>query len=142
MIHRDGFSNEDDEWYKNYFAVQGITYTIVEVRKNISSKLVMIEDGVIKNPTTGYCVYNKQKAFLVTTNMKNKKGSPNPLLVEKKCGDISMADILKQILYLSQLHVGSTQKLRLPITTGYADKICKNREFVPEGKMDQRLFFL
>ena len=28
------------------------------------------------------------------------------------------------------------------ITTGYADKICKNREFVPEGKMDDRLFFL
>ena len=142
VIHRDGFSNEDDEWYKKYFDAREIAYTIVEVRKNISSKLVMIEGGEIKNPTVGYCVYNKQKAFLVTTNMKNKKGSPNPLLVEKKCGDISMADILKQILYLSQLHVGSTQKMRLPITTGYADKICKNREFVPEGKMDQRLFFL
>ena len=142
VIHRDGFSNEDDEWYRNYFAAQKISYTIVEVRKNISSKLVMIEDDVIKNPTAGYCVYNKQKAFLVTTNMKNKKGSPNPLLVEKKCGDISMGDILKQIFYLSQLHVGSTQKMRLPITTGYADKICKNREFVAEGKMDQRLFFL
>ena len=53
-----------------------------------------------------------------------------------------MGDVLKQVLYLSQLHVGSTQKMRLPITTGYADKICKNREFVPEGKMNQRLFFL
>ena len=74
--------------------------------------------------------------------MKNKKGSPNPLLIEKKCGDISMPTILKQVLYLSQLHVGSTKKMRLPITTGYADKICKNREFVPEGKMDNRLFFL
>ena len=100
----------------------------------------MIEDGEIKNPTTGYCVYNKEKAYLVTTNMKNKKGSPNPLLIEKKCGNISMGDVLKQVLYLSQLHVGSTQKMRLPITTGYADKICKNREFVPEGKMNQRLF--
>ena len=53
-----------------------------------------------------------------------------------------MVDILKQILYLSQLYIGSTQKMRLPITTGYIDKICKNRKFVPEGKMDQRLFFL
>ena len=77
-----------------------------------------------------------------TKNMKNKKGSPNPILIEKKCGNLSMADILTQVLYLSQLHVGSTQKMRLPITTGYADKICKNREFVPEGKMDDRLFFL
>lgn len=142
MIHRDGFSNENDEWYQEYFGEKEIAYTIVEVRKNISSKLVLIEDGEIKNPTTGYCVYNKEKAYLVTTNMKNKKGSPNPLLIEKKCGNISMGDVLKQVLYLSQLHVGSTQKMRLPITTGYADKICKNWEFVPEGKMNQRLFFL
>ena len=25
--------------------------------------------------------------------MKNKKGSPNPIVVEKKCGDVSMAHI-------------------------------------------------
>lgn len=31
--------------------------------------------------------------------------------------------------------------MRLPVTTGYADKICKNRDFVPDGKMDDRLFF-
>lgn len=33
VIHRDGFSNEDDEWYKNYFAAKGIMYNIIEVRK-------------------------------------------------------------------------------------------------------------
>ena len=142
VIHRDGFSNEDDEWYKNYFAAKGIMYNIIEVRKNISSKLIFWQNGQIENPPMGYCVYNADKGYLVTTNMKNKKGSPNPILIEKKCGNLSMADILTQVLYLSQLHVGSTQKLRLPITTGYADKICKNREFVPEGKMDDRLFFL
>jgi hypothetical protein len=142
VIHRDGFSNENDEWYKNYFGAKGIEYSIIEIRKNISSKLILIRDGNIENPTMGYCVYNDSKGCLVTTDMKNKKGSPNPILVEKKCGNISMADILTQILYLSQLHVGSTHKMRLPITTGYADKICKNRDFVPEGKMDDRLFFL
>ena len=73
---------------------------------------------------------------------EEKKGSPNPLLIEKKCGTVSMTHILTQILYLSQLHVGSTQKMRLPITIGYADKICKSKGFVPEGKMDDRLFFL
>ena len=40
-------------------------------------------NGLRKSITVGYCVYNKQKAFLVATNMKNKKDSPNPLLVEK-----------------------------------------------------------
>lgn len=142
VIHRDGFSNENDEWYRNYFGAKGIEYNIIEVRKNISSKLILLQDDKGTNPTMGYCVYNNNKGYLVTTDMKNRKGSPNPILVEKKCGDVSMAHILTQILYLSQLHVGSTHKMRLPITTGYADKICKNRDFVPEGKMDDRLFFL
>lgn len=78
----------------------------------------------------------------LSTDGDINSASPNPILVEKKCGNISMADVLTQILYLSQLHIGSTHKMRLPITTGYADKICKNRDFVPEGKMDDRLFFL
>ena len=142
VIHRDGFSNEKDEWYEQYFGSKGIKYCIVEVRKNISSKLMLVQDGEILNPTMGYCVYNQDKGYLVTTNIEVKMGSPNPILIERKCGEIPMKHILTQVLYLSQLHVGSTHKLRLPITTGYADKICKNREFVPEGKMDDRLFFL
>ena len=142
VIHRDGFSNENDDWYRNYFGAKDIEYSIIEVRKNVSSKLILLQDDNVMNPTMGYCVYNNNKGYLVTTDMKNKKGSPNPILVEKKCGDVSMAHILTQILYLSQLHVGSTHKMRLPITTGYADKICKNRDFVPEGNMDDRLFFL
>ena len=102
----------------------------------------MYQDGVVLNPGIGYCVYNQKEAYLVTTDMKRKKGSPNPLRIEKKCGDTSMTDIIRQVLYLTQLHVGSTQKMRLPVTTGYADKICKNREFVPEGRVDNKLFFL
>lgn len=142
VIHRDGFSNENDEWYKNYFGAKGIEYSIIEVRKNISAKLMIEEDERIYNPTMGYCVYNKNKGYLVTTNITGRKGSPNPILIEKKCGNLGMSCILTQILYLSQLHVGSTHKMRLPITTGYADKICKNRDFVPEGRMDDKLFFL
>lgn len=83
VIHRDGFSNENDEWYKNYFGTKGIEYSIIEVRKNISSKLIHLQDDNIENPTMGYCVYNDSKGYLVTTDMKNKKGSPNPILVEK-----------------------------------------------------------
>lgn len=142
VIHRDGFSNENDNWYKNYFESKGIKYSIIEVRKSIYFKLMLEEKGQIDNPTMGYCIYNNNKAYLVTTNITGRKGSPDPILIEKKCGDLKMSCILTQILYLSQLHVGSTHKMKLPITTGYADKICKNRDFVPEGRMDDRLFFL
>ncbi len=94
------------------------------------------------NPAAGACLYNDNRAYLVTTIMKNKKGSPNPLIIEKNCGNISMLDAIQQVLYLTQLHVGSTNKLRLPITTSYADKICKNYEYVPSGQMENNLFFL
>lgn len=142
LIHRDGFSNENQNWYDNYFQSKGIAYSIVEVRKNIDAKLMFLQDNKIQNPTMGHCIYNREKAYLVTTDIASNRGSPNPILIEKKCGNISMKDILYQVMYLSQLHIGSTHKTRLPITTEYADKMCKNREFIPDGIVSNRLFFL
>ena len=141
VIHRDGFSNEDAEWYEHYFTVQGINYSIIEVRKNIGAK-VLDENTEDKNPPMGACIFNDKRAYLVTTLMKNKKGSPNPLIIEKSCGEISMIDAVAQVLYLTQLHVGSTNKMRLPVTTGYADKICKNLDYIPTGQVENKLFFL
>lgn len=142
VIHRDGFSNESDEWYQKYFSGNQIKYSIIEVRKNINTKVLYEEEQNILNPLIGHCVYNEKRAYLITTDIGKKRGTPNPILIEKSCGDLSMAIILTQILYLSQLHVGSIQKTRLPITTDYADKICKNKDYIPEGKLDNRLFFL
>lgn len=141
VIHRDGFSNEDAEWYNNYFESQDINYSIIEVRKGFQGKMLDLNTNNM-NPAAGACLYNDNRAYLVTTIMKNKKGSPNPLIIEKNCGNISMIDAIQQVLYLTQLHVGSTNKLRLPITTAYADKICKNYEYVPSGQMENNLFFL
>ncbi|SDB53878.1 Piwi domain-containing protein [Butyrivibrio sp. INlla16] len=141
VIHRDGFSNENSEWYEYYFNAQGIKYSIIEVRKNVRAKLIE-ENGNDLNPAFGSCVFNDKKAYLVSTLMKKRKGSPNPLLIEKNCGDVSITDAAAQVLYLTQLHVGSTQKPRLPVTTGYADKICKNLEYVPAGQVENKLFFL
>lgn len=141
IIHRDGFNNENAEWYEHYFKAQGINYSIIEVRKNVGAKVIE-ENGENMNPPMGACIFNDSKAFLVTTPMKNKKGSPNPLIIEKSCGDVSMKAAVAQVLYLSQLHVGSTNKMRLPITTGYADKICKNLDYVPTGQVENKLFFL
>lgn len=141
VIHRDGFNHEDEGWYAYYFVAQGIKYSIIEVRKNIYRKM-LDESQTNMNPLAGSCIYNDKEAYLVSTVMKNKKGSPNPILLEKSCGDIPIEDAITQVLYLTQLHVGSTQKMRLPVTTGYADKICKNLEYVPSGQVENKLFFL
>ncbi|MEQ8226190.1 MAG: Piwi domain-containing protein, partial [Candidatus Eremiobacterota bacterium] len=78
-------------------------------------------------------------------NNKNKKrflGSPNPLKIEKVYGNSSLDELVKQIYYLSEIHIGSIKSTRLPVTTGYADRISKSVRFIPEGKLDNRLFFL
>lgn len=142
VIHRDGFSNEDAEWYKNYFNQKGINYSVIEVKKFVSSKLLREENGFVKNPCFGDCLMNEDEAYIVTTDIKDGKASPNPLHIKRQVGSLSMEIVLRQILALSCMHFGATKKSRLPVTTYYADKICKNIDYVPEGKFGSRLFFL
>lgn len=142
VIHRDGFSREDLSWYENYFGNKKIKFNIIEVRKNTPLKIATINNQKISNPAKGSYIVKGNKAFIVTTDITEKLGSPKPLKIEKTYGDIDMLTILNQIYALTQIHVGSTKSLRLPITTGYADKICKAIEFIPKGVLDNKLFFL
>ncbi len=142
VIHRDGFSNEDAVWYQNYFGKKGINYSVIEVKKFYFSKLLREENGIAKNPQCGDCLVNDTEAFIVTTDIKDGRASPRPLHIKKQVGNLPMDIILQQILALSCMHFGATKKSRLPVTTFYADKICKNINYVPEGKFGNRLFFL
>lgn len=142
VIHRDGFSREDLSWYENYFNNKGIQFNIIEVRKNTPLKIAGIDKKKVSNPSIGSYIIKGNKAFIVTTDIKEKLGSPKPLKIEKTYGDIDILTALNQIYALTQIHVGSPKSMKLPITTGYADKICKSIEFIPQGVLDNRLFFL
>lgn len=142
VIHRDGFSNEDAEWYKNYFSKKQIDYSVIEVKKYVASKLLCDNNGIILNPTCGDALINETEAFIVTTDIKDGRASPNPLHIKKQVGNLPMETVVQQILALTCMHFGATKKSRLPVTTYYADKICKNIDYVPEGKFGNRLFFL
>lgn len=142
VIHRDGFSREDLEWYEKYFGKKNIKFNIIEVKKSTPLKIAAIKEGEIVNPQKGSYIVKDDKAYMVTTDIKESLGSPKPLKIEKSYGDIDMLTVLHQIYALTQIHVGATKSLRLPITTGYADKICKAIEFIPQGRVDNRLFFL
>ncbi len=142
VIHRDGFSREDLDWYENYFGKKNIKFNIIEVKKSTPLKIASINEGNITNPEKGSYILRGNKAYMVTTDIKENLGSPKPLKIEKSYGDIDMLTALSQIYALTQIHVGATKSLRLPITTGYADKICKAIEFIPQGRVDNRLFFL
>lgn len=84
----------------------------------------------------------KNEIYVITTYIKENLGSSRPLKIEKTYGDLDIITILNQIYALSQIHVGSTKGMRLPITTSYADKICKAIEFIPQGVLDNKLYFL
>lgn len=142
VIHRDGFSRENLNWYEDYFGKYNIKFNIIEVRKKTPIKLANINNNIIKNPEKSIYVINENKAYVITTDIKENLGSPRPLKIEKTYGDLDMITILNQIYALSQIHVGSTKSMRLPITTGYADKICKAIEFIPQGVLDNKLYFL
>ncbi|MDE6671176.1 MAG: hypothetical protein K2K16_03170 [Ruminococcus sp.] len=143
VIHRDGFSNESDEWYEKYFSGKSIIYDIVEVKKNISERILDLKNPNGKNPDSSVCVIKDNKALIVTTQRQaSYGGAPQPLEIVHRHGNIPMNQIVSQIYTLSELHVGALQSTRLPITTYYADRICKADEYIPRGKVYDKLYFL
>lgn len=143
VIHRDGFSHEDDLFYEEYFIPKGIEYNIVEVRKNVSKRMLWVDEfGSVHNPAMGNCLINREEhvAILTTTSISEGFGAPQPILIEKKCGSLPLEVLVSQIYSLSQIHYGSTKSLRLPITTSYADEICKSKDFFPSGEFKGLLF--
>lgn len=142
ILHRDGFSHEDDSWYQSYFGERNIRYAILEIRKSGAPRIANLQDDFFNNPLLGTALVRGDTGILVTTQTRNGIGAPQPLLVCKKYGNIDLRMALEQIYCLTKLHTGSLHNLRLPITTYYADQICKSLDFLPKGQFLDKLYFL
>lgn len=145
VIHRDGFSNENIDWYIEYFEKKNIKFDLIEVKKFVFRRLMDISRNGYNlefNPAVGTAVIKENEAYLVTTNVKASYGSPQPIHLVHHYGNLSMENIAKQIYVLSEMHTGSMRTSRLPLTTLYADKICKNHDYVPINKLMSELYFL
>lgn len=143
VIHRDGFSNEENNWYIEYFRRKEIKFDLVEIRKNISTRLLdESKDFNGMNPDGGSIVINGNKAYIISTNVKPSLGSPRPLLVVHRYGKLSIKQIATQIYLLSELHIGSMRTSRLPLTVLYADKICKHHNHIPHNVLINKLYFI
>lgn len=143
VIHRDGFSNEENDWYIEYFDKKNIEFDLVEIRKNITVRL--LEEKQISNdmnPRSGSAVIKDNEAYIVTTDVKSYLGSPRPLLLVHRHGNLSIENVARQVYILSELHIGSMRTSRLPLTTLYADKICKHHNHVPHDILTNKLYFL
>ncbi len=143
VIHRDGFSNESNEWYDEYFSSKSIKYDLVEVKKKIFERLIDNNNPNGMNPDAGMCIIKDNTAIIVTTQRNsNYGGAPQPLEIIHKHGSLSINEIVSQIYALSELHIGSINGTRLPITTYYSDRICKSGDYIPKGNVYDKLYFL
>lgn len=159
VIHRDG-KLQDAEFQvlvkiKNELASNGLEkLDVVEVIKSGFCRAVWLQhiDGVdtYTNPKRGWgWVHSHNEAVILTTGDREAKVSPNssprPLRIKQRMGDTDLLTLAEQVYWLSEMQVGSTQTIRLPITTYYADRAA---EFAQEGLLprgiqrDKRLWFL
>lgn len=65
------------------------------------------------------------EAAIMTTGATEMKGSlnfaPRPIILRRRMGNTQLGVLAAQAYWLSEMHLGSTQTVRLPITTYYAD---------------------
>lgn len=142
VIHRDGHL-QDDEFDLLEEMLPGLTATgvqevdIVEVIKSGYDRAGQYNQisKTWENPQRGWSwPLGEAEVALMTTGVKEIKGGtnfvPRPITIRRRMGNTSPGTLAAQIYWLSEMHIGSTQTVRLPITTYYADAAA---EYALEG---------
>ncbi len=142
VIHRDGNFQADE--------LELLDELIPELRQAGMQKLDAVE--ILKSGYTRAGQWNEQaqiwenprrgwgwprldnEVALMTTGKTEIKGGtnfvPRPITVRRQRGDTRPGILAAQAYWLSEMHIGSTQTIRLPITTYYPDAAA---EYALEG---------
>jgi argonaute-like protein implicated in RNA metabolism and viral defense len=128
VIHRDGFMNDPIGEVKEYLSEEGISYDIVEVRKQAPIRIVDAADYGYTTPSKGIASIDRalERAYLLTFGDPEDlagRGTPRPITVERADGTTDIETLARQVYLLSQCHIGvSNTTVRVPISTSYADR--------------------
>ncbi len=159
VVHRDGeVTKTEFEVFCELFALlqsKGLkTLDVVEILKSGTCRAVEVKangnNTNYLNPDKGYgWEHCPNEAIVLTTGKRETKvsrnSSPRPLRIRKKMGDTDILTLAGQVYWLSEMQIGSTQTIRLPITTYYADRAAERllEDLIPMGvSQDKRLWFL
>lgn len=147
VIHRDGFSREDDAWYRQYFEKCAIMYRIVEVKKRVFDRIdeVWVEPRLThRNPDAGWSFldHEKNEALLITSEPMAGSVSPLKICLQDGTLPLSLEEASQQVYNLTKINAASCHNTRLPITIRYADALSKHPSFVPSGEVLSQLFFI
>lgn len=143
-IHRDGKGhNSEIESLKEIMNEYQIDFDYVSVIKDANRRMATYEEK--KWETEIGLAYTKQNvAFLTATNPFDSIGMAKPIKITKLYGILELKDMVKDVFYLSYMHVGALNKARLPITIHYADlsSTYYNRGLIPSVSTKKELHFL
>ncbi|MBC6472634.1 MAG: hypothetical protein GDA48_07355 [Hormoscilla sp. GM102CHS1] len=156
VIHRDGDIRDAEmeaisDLQKHVAGIEQVD--VVEVIKSGTCRAVKYNPENPKNssnPEDGYAwEYARNEAVILTTGLRetkvSPKSAPRPLRIRKRMGDTDLLTLAEQIYWLSLMQVGTTQTVRLPITTYYADRAASRalKDLLPPGmQRERRLWFL
>lgn len=142
VIHRDGYSQGDELEFidevtpeLNQAGIQKLD--VVEILKSGYTRAGQWNETTQQweNPRRGWgwARLDNEVALMTTGRTEIKGGTnfvPRPITVRRRRGDTRPGILAAQAYWLSEMHIGSTQTIRLPITTYYADAAA---EYALEG---------
>lgn len=159
VIHRDGKLQPEE--FKTLRRIERelkreglISLDVIEVLKSGYYRAAMRPLGSVgvtyTNPPRGWMwEHSRDEAVILTTGDREAKvssnSSPRPLRIRKRMGEMDLLTLAEQVYWLSEMQVGSTQTIRLPITTYYADRAAgfTQEKLLPLGlQNERRLWFL
>lgn len=125
VVHRDGYFRGDEiDTLKDWGNSIGSEFSLIEVIKRETPRIYEISGDSIGAPKKGTVFMFDDKNSLVISSPPPFPGvTPRPLKIRIKYGNIQMAQALRTILSLTELHYGSTNPPRLPVTIHYSDQI-------------------
>jgi hypothetical protein len=135
VIHRDGtFKNQELETIRAFeqeLRTDGLDrLDLVEIVKDTVIRAAAWNGQQYINPDRGFgWQHTANEAIVLTTGDKQSNvaanASPQPLLIRRRSGDTDLMTIAEQVYWLSEMHVGSSQVVRLPVTTYFPDQIAE-----------------
>lgn len=126
VVHRDGYFRGDEiktliKWGDSI----GAQFSLIEVIKRQTPRIYeMSKDDSVMAPKKGTVfMLDDSNSLLISSPPPFKGATPRPLKIQIKYGSIGMLQAVRTILSLTELHYGSINPPRLPVTIHYSDQI-------------------
>lgn len=143
-FHRDGISREELENLKNTMNNLGVEFDYIEITKGINRRIATISEGQEWKTIMGRCYYKDDSAYICTTKPYEGMGMAQPIRIRRVFGSLDIEKIVEDSYKLTFMHIGAINKIRLPITTYYADlsSTYGNRDLIPTNIDTNCLYFI